>query len=194
MKKESTLPPPSVSKPLEPPPLFVPQMTQEQAGELSSRYAADGDEDALAAGQAIHSGDRSRSNLDRIYRWKTNGRGKSRLLRNTDQEIWDALCLAMAARTPRAAIALLRGLTGVDTPVASAIMTAIWPESFTIIDFRALEALGCSVADRSLPFYLSYLSFCLDQAAHWSMTLRQLDRALWQWSYERRRDAIHDDS
>jgi hypothetical protein len=74
------------------------------------------------------------------------------------------------------------GLNGVDSPVASAIMTAIRPETFTVLDFRALEALGNPTADRTLRFYLHYLRFCTNLAERWSMSLRQLDRALCQWS------------
>jgi hypothetical protein len=61
---------------------------------------------------------------------------------HTDLEIADALDLAMAARTDPAAVAVLTGLAGVDVPVASAILTAVDPQRFTIIDFRALWSLG----------------------------------------------------
>ena len=95
-----------------------------------------------------------------------------------------ALRIAVYAETPRAAIAVLTGLYGVDTPVASAVMTAIRPETFTILDFRALEALGNPTNDRSLPFYLAYL-ILYQPAKCWRMQLRELDRALWRWSEER---------
>src|SRR5271170_4344977 len=100
------------------------------------------DEKALAAGTRIRGGDFSRDNLQVIFRWKTKGRGVSRLARNTDDEIADALKLALIAKTERSAIAVLKGLNGVDVPVASAILTAINPTKYTVIDFRALEALG----------------------------------------------------
>jgi hypothetical protein len=159
-------------------------MSQEQALRLATTYPSDEDKDALTAGAAIATGDFSRRNLERIFRWKTRDRGKSRLSRNSDEEIRDCLRLAVNAATPRAAIAVLTGLYGVDTPVASAIMTAVRPQAFTILDFRALDALGCQTDNRSIPFYLVYLEYCNNQANRWGMTLRQLDRALWQWSRE----------
>ena len=120
-----------------------------------------------------------------IFEWKTKGRGRSRLRRNSDDEIADALNLASHAKTERAAVAVLLGLQGVHVPVASAILTAIDPERYTVIDFRALEALGCDSKDRSVNFYLAYLKACRQLASKHGVTLRNLDRALWQWSNER---------
>ncbi len=74
------------------------------------------------------------------------------------------------------------GLQGVAVPVASAILTAIYPERYTVIDFRALEALGSKTTDRSVNFYLAYLTHCRQLAKAHHVTLRALDRALWQWS------------
>jgi len=117
-----------------------------------------------------------------IFEWKTRGRGKSRLESNEDVEIKDALSLACAAQTPRAAIAVLNGLRGIDVSVASAIMTAVYPERFTVIDFRALESLGCVSTNRSIAFYLCYLAYCQRLAHEWDLSLRKLDICLWQWS------------
>jgi len=64
----------------------------------------------------------------------------------------------VSAKTERAAVAVLLGLQGVQVPVASAILTAIYPERYTVIDFRALEALGSNTADYSVNFYLTYLA------------------------------------
>jgi hypothetical protein len=75
------------------------------------------DQKLFAAGARIRSGDLSRDNLWAIFRWKTKGRGVSRLARNTDDEIADALKLALQAKTERSAIAVLTGLNGVDVPM-----------------------------------------------------------------------------
>src|SRR5690242_308315 len=86
---------------------------------LAARYGYAEDSDAMEAGHRIRSGDYARKNLTTIFRWKTNGRGVSRLSRNSDAEIADALHLAVNARTERAAISVLTGLCGVEVPVAS---------------------------------------------------------------------------
>lgn len=165
--------------------IFCPQLTRFDVVEFAAKYEKDGDIAALAAGEAIRGGDFSRTHLQAIFRWKTGNRGKSRLDNNADPEIEDALRLAVGAETPRSAIAVLVGLHGVDTPVASAIMAVTHPEAHTVLDFRALEALGNPTLDRSLRFYLTYLSYCSELAKEWGMTLRDLDRGLWQWSKDR---------
>jgi hypothetical protein len=155
---------------------------------LTRRYMdrdAEEDEKAVAAGARIRGGDFSRDNLLAIFRWKTKGRGVSRLASNSDDEIADALRLALDARAGRSAIAVLTGLYGVDVPVASAILTAMKPDQYTVIDFRTLEALGSISKDRSVQFYLDYLGFCRHLAAEHHVTLRDLDRAMWQWSNDR---------
>jgi hypothetical protein len=151
---------------------------------LAKRYGEQGDEAAIAAGRRIRSGEHDRSNIEAIFKWKTKGRGIARLLRNSDDEIADALGLALSAKTERAAIAVLLGLRGVDVPVASAILTAVDPERYTVIDFRALHALGSKSTDRSVNFYLDYLAECRQLATAHRVQLRVLDRALWQWSKE----------
>jgi predicted KAP-like P-loop ATPase len=152
---------------------------------LAKQYGPEQDDDALAAGGRIRSGDYERSNIETIFKWKTRGRGISRLRRNSSDEIADALRLAANAKTERAAIAVLIGLQGVNVPVASAILTAIDPERYTVIDFRALEALGSKSTDRSVNFYLVYLDTCRQLATAHHVSLRDLDRALWQWSSQR---------
>jgi hypothetical protein len=151
---------------------------------LAKNYDPEQDDLALAAGRRIREGEFTRQNLSDIFEWKTGGRGRSRLERNSDDEIADALRLAVQAETERAAVAVLLGLHGVLVPVASAILTAIDPQRYTVIDFRALAALGNRSTDRTVNFYLAYMSFCRTLAAAHDVDLRDLDRALWQWRSE----------
>jgi hypothetical protein len=152
---------------------------------LATAYRDDREAAAFAAGRRIAGGGRSRRDLTDIIEWKTRGRGRSRSLGNSDEEIADALDLALAARTERAATAVLTGLVGVDVPVASAILTAIDPMRFTVIDFRALFSLAVERDTYSVAFYLEYLAACRRIAAEAGTDLRTLDRALWQHSKDR---------
>jgi hypothetical protein len=152
--------------------------------EWALQYDAAGDDDALAAGRRIaNDAFDPRNDLAIIFEWKTRNRGKSRLLENTPKEISDAFNLAVRAKTDRSAVAVLTGLSGVGTPVASAILTAVAPERYTIIDFRALGALNYKGPYSSLSFYLHYLRYCRGTAQKHRVSLRTLDRALWQWSF-----------
>jgi hypothetical protein len=164
---------------------FSPKLTRDEAIQLVRKYSFSEGDQPLASGTAIRNGDFRRVHLAAIFEWKTGGRGRSRLRLNSDLEIRDALRSATSAEAPRAALAVLTGLSGVQVPVASAIMTMIEPTIFTIIDFRALEALGNLTKDRSTGFYLIYLRYCLKLAKEWDMSIRQLDRSLWYWSRER---------
>lgn len=150
---------------------------------------AEKDARALRAGYSIRCGKYDRSHFDAIVEWKLEAflfRNPGRTLaRNSDDEIADALRLAVSAKTARAAIAVLCGLLGVRVAVASALLTAIFPERYTVIDKRALSALGVEANDVSIDLYLAYLSRCRELAARYHVELRTLDRALWQWSDEK---------
>jgi hypothetical protein len=148
---------------------------------LAKAYIDAREEKAFSAGRRIAFGSRGRDDLSAIIEWKTRGRGRSRLSKNSDDEIADALDLALQAKTERAAISVLLGLVGVDIPVASAVLTAIQPERFTVIDFRALFSLGINAGTYTIGFYLEYLTACRSIAAA-RVSLRTLDRALWQHS------------
>jgi hypothetical protein len=169
---------------------FQLQFDSSEIDALAAKYAYAEDTSVLEAGRRIRRGEFSRENLLVIYQWKTNGRGMSRLARNSDDEVADALRLAVDAKTERAAISVLVGLCGVEVPVASAILTAIDPERYTIIDFRALDALGQTSKNRSVDYYLLYLAACRKIAMEHGVTLRKLDRALWQWSKENSSSAV----
>ena len=167
---------------------FKPQLGRSEAQELARKHkiSAQGKK-ARKAGQAIVHGEYSKEHLLTIYKWKTRNRGKSRLDWNSAAEIREALCLAASAKEPRTAIAILTGLSGVNVPVASAIMTAMRPNKYTILDFRALEALGSRTKNRSLRSYLCYLEYCTTLSQKWGLPLRDLDHALWDWSKHRKR-------
>jgi hypothetical protein len=161
-----------------------------QVPHLAGRYPDD-DTNILEAGRRIANGEYKGEHLATIFEWKTRGRGRSRIQRNTQDEIADALRLAVLAETERSALSVLTGLSGVDVPVASAILTAVNPTRFTILDFRALYSLGIvKTAPYSAGFYLEYLGICRRVAADASIAtgsdidLRTLDRALWQYSKE----------
>lgn len=141
------------------------------------------DDKAFKAGRRIRDGELTRSNLIEIVSWKSNRRA-GLIANNTDEEIADALRLALLADEPRSAFAVLMGLEGIAVPMASAILTAIDQERYTVIDYRALDALSVPDADYyKLEFYLHhYFPACKRLAAEHNVDLRTFDRALWAWS------------
>ena len=77
-------------------------------------------------------------------------------------------------------------LAGVGVPTASTLLYAAFPDDYPILDVRALESLG--VRPRSqypVSFWLVYLQACRELARRHGVSLRTLDKALWQHSKER---------
>jgi hypothetical protein len=145
---------------------------------------------AFEAGEAIRNGETTLANLEAIVRWKSE-RAVHYLIGNSNEKIRRALTIAASPEaSTEAAVKALIDLHGVDLPVASAILAAIYPERYTVLDFRALEALGHARHD--VHFYEEYLAFCKRLAESNIVSaqsdlpaptpLRTLDRALWEWS------------
>jgi len=145
---------------------------------------------AFEAGAAIRNGDFSLANLEPVVRWKSE-HAVHYLIGNSSERIRRALEVAASPEaSPHEAIGALLALHGVDLPVASAILTAIFPERYTVMDWQVLEALGYPRQNGS--FYEQFLACCQQLVANGpqaaqndmpgSTPLRMLDRALRQWS------------
>lgn len=139
---------------------------------------------ALDAGRKIREGERTKSNLKKIFRWKNeDSRFRKKLEHDFDsnppQRIADALALAGRAKTDVEAVAALTKLSGVGVPTASAMLTAIYPKRYTVIDQLAIRALG--IDNQEIAFYVLYNVTCRDLAKRHGVGLRTLDRALWEY-------------
>jgi hypothetical protein len=148
------------------------------------------EKEAFEAGAAIRNGDYSLANLELIVRWKSE-RVVHYLIGNSEAEIRRVLAIAANEETSvRNAVEALTSLRGIDLPIASAILAAIMPERYNVLDFRALEALGH--ARHNVDFYAEYVGFCRRLAERGIVApqeelpaptaLHTLDRALWEWS------------
>jgi hypothetical protein len=145
---------------------------------------------AFEAGAAIRGGDYSLVNLEVIVRWKSE-RMVHYLVGNSEAKIKRVLAVAAAPETSlRNAVDALTSLRGIDLGIASAILAAIAPERYSVLDYRALEALGH--ARHNVEFYAEYVAFCRRLADSGIVapqtempgptSLHALDRALWEWS------------
>jgi hypothetical protein len=176
---------------------FQLQPEEAELQELADQYWQKADEKehqlekaAFEAGQAIRNGDFTLANLEAIVRWKSE-RAVHYLIGNSNEKIRRVLAVAAAPEsTTETAVNALQELHGVDISIASAILAAIYPERYTVLDFRVLEALGHARHD--VRFYEEYLAFCKRLAESNIVqpqsdlpaptSLRTLDRALWQWT------------
>lgn len=153
---------------------------------------------AFEAGESIRNGDYTLANLEAIVRWKSE-RAVHYLIGNSNEKIRRVLAMAAAPDcSTEAAVSALMELHGVDLPMASAILAAIHPERYAVLDFRALEALGHARHD--VHFYEEYLDFCKRLAESNIVkpqnglpaptSLRTLERALWEWSRSHERQEV----
>jgi hypothetical protein len=93
---------------------------------------------------------------------------------------------ALAAEDEATRFAALLELEGVGAPTASTLLYFAFPDDYPILDVRALESLG--VKSRStypMGFWLAYLEACRTLARRSGVSLRTMDKALWQHSKER---------
>jgi len=148
---------------------------------------------AFEAGASIRNGDYTLGNLEAIVRWKSE-RVVHYLIGNSEEKIRRVLAVAAAPETSlREAVESLTRLRGIDLPIASAILATIYPERYTVLDFRALEALGHARHD--VDFYAEYVGFCKHLAdcgivkpqdgLPGPSALHALERAFWEWSRNR---------
>jgi len=161
---------------------FTLQFPEAEIKYWASKYRLK-DDAALAAGKKIVADNYNRKDLGAIVSWKS-GRRAALLAKNSDAELAEALRIAVHAKERRTALAVLIGLNGVMLPMASAILTAINPMKYTVVDFRAMAALGAPDVDYyNLNFYLTeYLPQCQRLALNNGVDMRTVDRALWSWS------------
>jgi hypothetical protein len=117
-----------------------------------------------------------------------DGAQQARVARNSDTFVKGITRTAFATGDESERMAALCALNGVHAPTASVLLCFAFPDRYPIIDRRALESLGePERATYSIEYWLSYLEACRELAEQAGVTTRVLDKALWQYSRERRR-------
>jgi len=153
---------------------------------LADRYPKDNEAVLLDAGSQLVSGKYEIERIRELARWKSPRRA-SLIDENSEQVLREAIALVSEPqRSEVLAIGILTSLSGVGIPMASSILTAMFPLKYTIIDYRALATLGVEKWTGSIEFYLAYLEFCLATSKSAGLSLRSLDHALWQRSKEQK--------
>lgn len=120
--------------------------------------------------------------------WKTP-RSRPLRKRNSERLVREATRLALAARAEELKIGILRTLSGVDWPTASVILHFCDPGLYPILDVRALWSAGCNrpLPPFSFALWWNYTRLTRGLARRNRCSMRQVDRALWQYSKERQR-------
>jgi hypothetical protein len=167
-------------------PAFDLQFPAEQVPDLASRFPAM-DESArdTIGGAARARGYYRRREFLLVCAWKTP-RSAPKVALNTEPAVRAATRRALADPDEAVRMEALLSLSGVGVPTASTLLYFAFPAVYPILDVRALESLG--VKPRSqypISFWLGYLEACRTLATQCGVSIRTLDKALWQWSKER---------
>jgi hypothetical protein len=83
----------------------------------------------------------TKNDLEQIGTWKSRGRNNHLLNSNTDADIETLTGMALGA-PDHLRHCVLSILDGVRTPMASAILTVVDPDRFTVIDVRAISPVS----------------------------------------------------
>jgi len=119
-----------------------------------------------------------------LCRWKTP-RSQSRVEANSEDFIREVTLTALSTPCEELRIGVLTLLRGVGWPTASVILHFAHREPYPILDFRALWSLGFEeLPPYDFPFWWAYTQTCRELAQAAGVSMRILDRALWQYSKE----------
>ncbi len=140
----------------------------------------------VAAGKAARArGNYTRAEFLTVCRWKT-ARSRTKVAANSAAAVRTATRRAFATDDVSEQIAHILVLSGVGLPTASVLLHFAFPEALPILDVRALESLGHTRGSSYTPaFWVEYVEACRAIAAEHDVSLRTLDKALWQHSKER---------
>jgi hypothetical protein len=167
-------------------PTFELQFPAQEIEALASRFADADDGRYLAAGaKARRRGHYTRAEFIEVCGWKTV-RSRPKVAINSRAAVTGATGRALAAVDEALRIEALLELQGVGVPTASTLLYFAFPTDYPILDVRALESLG--VKPRSqypVSFWLGYLAACRELATERGVSIRTLDKALWQHSKDR---------
>ena len=125
----------------------------------------------------------TRAQFLRLCEWKSP-RPRRLYERNDALAVEKATREALAVPDERRRVEVLVGLSGVGFTVASAILHWVHPDGYPILDYRAVRSAGVDAAAHNVDFWLAYTAFCRDVARRHGVSMRVLDRALWQFDYE----------
>lgn len=126
----------------------------------------------------------SKAQLRELVRWKSP-RNVSRVEKNTDGFIKEITSFTLRSPDERAQIEALTLLDGVAWPTASVVLHLYHRDRYPILDFRAIWSVQEKVPSQyQFPFWQTYVGFCKALADKRKVSMRVLDRALWQYSKE----------
>jgi hypothetical protein len=167
---------------------FSLRLEVDEIHDLASRYAYRSDAQIVndVAPRVRSNGFFTKPDFLTVCSWKSP-RSKRLFTRNSEGLIEDATRIALSTPHERLRIGVLTLLHGVNWSIASVLLHFAHTDPYPILDFRALWSLGIKKPPKyySFDFWWAYTQYCRDLAKANGVSMRVLDRALWQYSKER---------
>lgn len=170
--------------------MFSLQCPSSQLSKYASRYRYEDDE-VVATAEAFMQEHRylTREHFLALCRWKSPRSGP-RCAENSEGYIEAVTRVALGTDDERLRIEVLTLLAGVSWPTASVVLHFGHREGYPILDFRALWSLGVTAPPRyTFDLWMPYTEYCRALARKQKLSMRELDRALWQYSKEHQSSA-----
>ena len=152
---------------------------------LAARYPAAVDVPVFAVAEAARRrGYLTKREFMTLGDWKTP-RSRPHRAANAEAVVREATRLALGASSIEIKIGILRCLEGVAWPTASVILHLCDRAPFPILDVRALWSAGLNGPPRyTTKLWVEYVAFTRALARSAGCSMRDVDRALWQYSKE----------
>lgn len=168
-------------------PKFKLRFDEALISELSNRYTYPLENEMIdeIGPRAKKRGYFTKEEFKTLCRWKTQ-RSKSRVDSNPAGFIEEATRIALSTPFEELRIGVLTLLHGVSWPTASVVLHFAHKDPYPIIDFRALWSLGIENRPQfyTFDYWWKYVQACRELAKRCAVSMRDLDRALWQFSKE----------
>ncbi len=166
-------------------------LTKEDVLRYASLYVDDQDDKlGVLLLAAKKRGFMTKDDLVAVARWKwPGGRTRQLVSENPEDDIKEITRASFSAHSERLRIGALLSLRGVQWPMASVILHFAFPDSYPILDIRAMNTVG-GTTNYNFEKWIEYVKLCVEKARQLGVTLRELDKALWTFDKERMGDAV----
>ena len=165
---------------------FILRFDNNLISELARRYPVEHDSqvEGELAPRVRARGHLTKAELVELCRWKTPRTGP-RVEENGEDFVRAVTSTALSTDDEQLRIEVLTLLRGVGWPTASVLLHFAHTDPYPVLDSRALWSLSVEVPDQyDYGFWSNYTRCCRQLAKVVGVSMRLLDRALWQYSNE----------
>ena len=159
---------------------------------IASRYEYPREEEDLIKlrKEILSTGNLDKEQLQMVAKWKSP-RSAGHVNKNSNGYVEEVTSFAFSAKDERSRIEVLTILDGVSWPTASVLLHLFHADNYPILDFRAIWSARSGVPKQyDYLFWKSYVAFCREIAEKNNISMRILDRAMWQYSKENQKISI----